>query len=122
MVYRHFSDAEAIPVEGVGVKGVAKRVVAGPLTGAPNFVIRVFTVEQKGYTPHHSHPYEHGIVILKGEGKVLIGEEEHEVSEGSVVTVPPNMPHQVVNNVSPELVLVCVVPAGVDPDAVRNEP
>ncbi len=122
MIYRHYTDAEAIPVEAVGTRGVVKRVVAGPHTGAPNFVVRVFTVEQKGYTPHHMHPYEHGIVILEGEGKVLIDKEEHRVSAGSVVTVPPNMPHQVVNDSDSELVLVCVVPAGVDSDALRLEP
>lgn len=120
MLYQHYLHAKPIEVTGVGSKGVIKRVVAGPNMGTPSFVMRIFTIEKDGYTPHHAHPYEHGIVVLKGNGKVLLDDREYEIGSGSVITIPPNVPHQIVNGSDSELAIVCVVPAGADPDAVQK--
>jgi len=121
MLYRHYLDAKPIAMQGIGLKGVKKRILVGPLTGAPNFVIRIFTVEKNGYTPHHSHPYEHGIVILEGKGKALMDDKELEIGAGCACTIAPNVPHQIVNNSDSDLVFICVVPAGADSDAIRNK-
>jgi quercetin dioxygenase-like cupin family protein len=39
--------------------------------GANNFVMRLFEIEPEGNTPLHTHPWEHEVFILEGEGAVL---------------------------------------------------
>ena len=43
---------------------------------------------------HNHEDWEQFYYILSGEGHVLIGDEKHAVSEGSVVYFPPNVYHQ----------------------------
>jgi len=95
------------------IKGVKKRVVIGEKEGAPNFILRVFTVAGNGYSPKHAHPWEHEVFILRGTGKVLLGESFINISEGHAVFVPENIEHQFINtSESEELEFICVIPKG----------
>lgn len=38
----------------------------------------------------------------KGEGKVIVGEEEYEVGDGDVIIVPAHTPHNIINTSSSE--------------------
>ena len=78
---------------------------------APNFYLRRFTVQKDGYSPKHSHPYEHEVYCLAGKGKVLIGGEWHNFEKDYVIFVPPNVIHQFVNTGDSELIFLCVIPA-----------
>ena len=95
---------------------VTKRVMIGENEGARNFVTRVFTIEPGGYTPKHSHPWEHEILVIKGKGTVFTdcaaaGEGSREVEPGMALFVPPGALHQLSNNSREEnFVFVCVVP------------
>ena len=46
----------------------------------------------RGPAPH-SHPHKQLVYVLRGRGAMLVGEELIEVHAGSVVAVPPNVPH-----------------------------
>ncbi len=95
------------------IRGVEKRVVIGELDGAPNFILRVFTLSPGGFSPKHTHPWEHEVFILRGEGKVLLGDEYTQISEGYAVFVPENVEHQFVNtSEGVELEFICVIPKG----------
>ncbi len=95
------------------IKGVKKRVVIGEKEGAPNFILRVFTVAAGGYSPKHVHPWEHEVFVLRGEGKVLLGENFFEISEGHAVFVPENIEHQFLNTSESEVLeFICVIPKG----------
>ena len=95
------------------IKGVHKRVVIGENEGAQNFILRVFTVSGGGHSPKHSHPWEHEVFVLRGEGKVLLGEEFMNVSEGYAVFVPENLEHQFLNTSKNEdFEFICVIPKG----------
>ena len=95
------------------IKGVKKRVVIGEKEGAENFILRVFTVAPGGYSPKHSHPWEHEVFVLRGEGKVLLEDDYHEVSRGHAVFVPEEIEHQLVNtSESEEFEFICVIPKG----------
>jgi quercetin dioxygenase-like cupin family protein len=39
--------------------------------GAPNFVMRLFEIDPDGYSPFHTHAWEHEVFVLEGEGTVL---------------------------------------------------
>ncbi len=72
--------------------------------------MRQFEVAPGGYTPRHSHPYEHEVFVLEGEGVVLEGEVEHRLAAGDFVLVTPNEVHQFRNTGTAPLKFLCLVP------------
>lgn len=98
-------------LESDEIKGVSKQVPVGSADGAPNFSMRVLSVEPGGFTPYHAHPWEHENYILKGAG-VMLNEtgEETPVKAGDFALVLPNEKHQFRNTGSEELQFICLVP------------
>lgn len=41
----------------------------------------------------HAHPTEEVYIVIKGRGKVVIGEKEAEVKAGDVIEIPPDEYH-----------------------------
>ena len=105
-----YTEVEALTMEMDGARNVTKRVLVGEKEGAPNFIMRYFTVYPDGYTPHHSHPWEHENFIVRGRGKVIIGNKEYPVSAGSFAFVPPNVMHQYICVGDEPLELLCLIP------------
>jgi len=49
-------------------------------------------------SPPHSHEHaEQLFYILRGKGTMLLGEEEHKITEGDMIHLPPNTRHQISN-------------------------
>lgn len=78
--------------------------------GAPNFAMRQFEVAPSGFTPKHSHPYEHEVFVLEGEGEILDGDSPRPLRPGTVVYVAPNDVHQFRNTGTAPLKFLCLVP------------
>jgi len=96
-------------------KDVEKRILIGKSNyGAPNFVMRLFTVKPGGYSPKHSHRWEHEIFIVKGKAEVYDGEKYNIVEAGSFVYVPGGIEHQLKNAGDEELEFICVIPTSAD--------
>lgn len=82
------------PVEMAGAQGVRMSVMVGRADGAPNFALRSFRVEPSGYSPRHSHDYEHEVFIVGGSGEVFLGGSYRPIKPGDVVYVPADEEHQ----------------------------
>jgi len=78
--------------------------------GAPNFAMRLFEMEPKGHSPFHSHPWEHEVFILEGEGVVASEEGEKKFRAGDVIFILPNEKHQLKNNGEKTVKFLCLVP------------
>ncbi len=102
---------ETVPITMEGVMGATKQVPIGKADGAPNFSIRVFTLEPGGHTPHHQHETEHLNYILEGSGEVLEGDQPRAIDKGDFVLVRPNERHQYRNTGATPLVFMCMVPS-----------
>ena len=63
-----------------------------------------------GFTPHHSHPYEHEVFVLEGQGTILDGAVERPLQAGDVVYVAPGDVHQFRNGGNAPLKFLCLVP------------
>ena len=87
MKVTRIESVESAPVAMEGASGVTKRVMIGPDDGAPNFVMRVFTVEPGGHTPLHSHDSEHEVYVVGGRGAVVEGETGMVVPIGDVTEI-----------------------------------
>ena len=90
--------------------GVLKREVINADDGAPNFCMRVFEVEPGSSTPSHSHAWEHEIYVLAGQGVAVSEKGETPIGADSVVFIPPDEHHCLVNNGTETLRLICVIP------------
>ena len=96
------------PIDMAGVVGATKQVPIGKADGAPNFSIRVFTLEPGGHTPHHQHDSEHLNYILEGQARMQLGTEATEVGPGDAVAIPPGTVHQITNIGRCQLKFLCL--------------
>ncbi len=88
----------------------AKDVKMKILIDGPNFIMRMFEVAPGGYTPFHSHKWEHEVYVLEGTGKVTINKEVHKIEKGSIVFIESQEKHQFVNNGNSPLKFICLIP------------
>ncbi len=100
--------------DGKDVVGVTKRLLLGPQEGAPTFAVRLFSVAPGGHTPAHTHPYEHGVIVLRGRGEVLAKHGASPVGPGTVVFVRPGEFHGFRNLGQENLEFLCIVPVEVE--------
>ena len=110
MKITRLESCEVMPVDMQGVKDASKQIPIGKADGAPNFSIRVFTIQPGGHTPHHSHDSEHLNYILEGSGEVLEGDRPRPVGVGDYVLVKPHEKHQYRNTGEIPLKFMCMVP------------
>jgi quercetin dioxygenase-like cupin family protein len=98
------------PVKMDGAEGCAVRWLVDETDGAPTFAMRQFEVAPGGFTPRHSHPYEHEVFVLEGSGVVLDGDQQRPLRAGDVVFVAPNDIHQFKNTGEAPMKFLCLVP------------
>ncbi len=110
MKVTHFENVEQKTVEMPGSEKCSVRWLVGPADGAPNFAMRQFEVAPGGFTPRHSHPYEHEVFVLEGEGTVFCDKTPHRLTPGTVVYVAPDEIHQFRNDGPTPLKFLCFVP------------
>lgn len=101
---------QQVPVDMPGSQGCRVRWLIGENVDAPNFAMREFEVQSGGYTPRHSHPYEHEVFVLAGEGTVLENNTPHPIRAGDTIYVAPDEIHQFQNNGKEPLKFLCMVP------------
>jgi quercetin dioxygenase-like cupin family protein len=110
MKVNSYQDVTQQPVEMEGSQGCSVRWLVGENDGAPNFAMRQFEVAAGGFTPRHSHPYEHEVFVLEGEGEVFEGAVPHPLRAGDVVFVKPDEVHQFRNTGQAPLKFLCLIP------------
>jgi quercetin dioxygenase-like cupin family protein len=112
MKIKHYSEIQSTAFDGEAVKGVKGRVAIGKDDGAENFCMRIFEVEPEGYTPRHTHAWEHEIFFFTGKGEVLSDGQWTPVSSGTAAFIPGNQEHQIRNKGNETLAFACMIPAG----------
>ncbi len=109
MKISNYRDVEAIKAEE-GAKNVRVRWLITKETGAENFAMRLFEVDPGGSSPLHSHPWEHEVFVLEGEGLMTNGKEEKKIKEGDFIFIPPNEMHQLRNTSQTIVKFLCMIP------------
>jgi len=105
-----YKEVKAEPVDFEEVKDVKVRWLISDKDNAPNFAMRLFEVGPGGYSPLHTHSWEHEVFILEGEGIATDGEKEAPIKSGTVVYVAPEEKHQFKNTGSETLKFLCLIP------------
>jgi len=105
----HYTDIEAKDA-GAGTSKLNVRWLISKEIGAKNFAMRLFEMDAGGYSPLHSHSWEHEVFILEGEGLVVGGQEEKKFKAGDAIFIPSNEKHQLKNNSEKPVKFLCLIP------------
>lgn len=110
MKLSHYTDIkEEIPNEE-GVKDATVRWLISKDDGAENFAMRLFNLKPNGFTPLHTHDWEHEVFIVSGSGELRDGKTTHSFNKGDTIFVNSNEMHQFANTGEKELRFICVIP------------
>ena len=106
-VARQYADVPCQPVAA----GIATEthVLIGPGDGAPNFALRRFVMGEGGGMPRHTNAVEHEQYVLTGAARVTIGDTVHDVSAGTALYIPAEVPHSYEVTAAP-FEFLCIVP------------
>lgn len=110
MKVMNYKDVEAEKVDEEGAEDVTIRWLITAKDEAPTFSMRHFEVAPGGYTPLHSHPWEHEVFILHGQGTVVRGGKDVPLREGDLVFIPPGEEHQFKNQTDSPMTMLCLIP------------
>ena len=109
MKVSNYQNVEALKAEE-GAEKLKVRWLINKETGAENFAMRLFEMEQGGCSPLHSHPWEHEIFILEGTGLATNGKDGKEFKEGDFIFIPSNEVHQLRNTSQKPVKFLCLIP------------
>jgi quercetin dioxygenase-like cupin family protein len=98
-------------VEAKEVEGSSKLKIRWLNTeGSKIFAVRHIEIETSGYSPYHSHPWEHEIFVLEGKGTVLGNKKAKAISVGDLISIPAKETHQIKNTGRSTLKILCMIP------------
>ena len=105
----HYTDIENQDVPDPAEK-VKIRWLINEKQGAPNFAMRRFEVEPGGFTPYHTHDWEHEVYVLEGNAIAVSKDGETPIGPGSVIFVEPGEEHNFRNVGQKNFVFLCLIP------------
>jgi quercetin dioxygenase-like cupin family protein len=121
---RAYKDESSAPY-----KGVTRQTLASDPRLAGE--VRYFEVEPSGYSTLERHEHMHAVIILRGEGRVLVGDQVFAVKPNDLVTIAGWTWHQFRAAPGGKLGFLCLVdaerdrpqlPTREDLDALRADP
>jgi quercetin dioxygenase-like cupin family protein len=111
--YKGDFDWQGVRPEGYAskdVKGASVRWLIGPAEGAAKFALRYFEIQPGGRSSLDQHAHDHGVIVLRGQGTVRLGEEELAIGFGDVIYIPSQEVHQFKTTGGEPLGFLCIVP------------
>lgn len=108
----HFEDVPGKYMDGGPVKDLTGRVLVGKDDGAAKFCMRSFVIGPGGYTPMHTHDWEHEIFCHQGAGEIYLGDKWAPFSAGCAAFIPGGAEHQMKNTGDSPMMVICLIPAG----------
>jgi quercetin dioxygenase-like cupin family protein len=97
--------------QNTGTNQVSETWMIGKKDAAQNFAFRYYQLSPGSHSKEEQHPYDHGILVLQGQGEVLLGEEKLPIARGDIIYIPPDLLHQLTNTGQRPLGFLCVIPA-----------
>ncbi len=114
----HDVERKNYKTEGTHFKGITRQTLLGENEGEQdlNFITRYFEIQPGGYSSLEKHEHPHSVVMLRGRGRVILGERVEEVAPFDCVYVSPGTLHQFHALGDEPLGFLCVV------DRARDRP
>ena len=118
MPVKHTKDVEAKNV--AAGKDTTIQVLISSQEG-PNFALRKFSMKKGGGMPRHTNTVEHEQYVLRGQAKITIGDETHQVKTGDVVFIPKGAIHSYQNMGNEPFEFLCIIPNKEDKVTIVDE-
>ena len=102
-----------VKLEEVNIEGARRTKIRWLISKddeAPNFAMRMFEVEPGGFTPFHTHEWEHEVYVVEGVGEFVTGDKDIPFKAGDVIYADPWMEHQFKNTGDAMLRFLCIIP------------
>jgi ribulose-bisphosphate carboxylase large chain len=122
-----FSDYTWTGVDPVAYKSpsddwrdVARHRLVGADENTP-FHVRYFEIAPGGHSTLECHQHQHAVIVIRGRGRIRLGERWEEVGFGDVVYVAANDPHQFRSAGDEPFGFICVVSAERDRPTVLED-
>jgi len=107
---KHYTEVKLEEVTIEGARKASIRWLISQKDGAPNFAMRLFELEPGGFTPYHTHEWEHENFVVEGEGALVTEEGEFPFKPGDVIYVEPFQKHNYKNTGNSVLKFLCLIP------------
>jgi quercetin dioxygenase-like cupin family protein len=107
MFVKNERDVEAKPV--AAGRDTTIQVLISSQEG-PNFALRKFSMQKGGGMPRHTNTVEHEQYVLRGQARIGIGEQTHDVKQGDVVFIPAGVVHYYENTGEEPFEFLCIIP------------
>jgi quercetin dioxygenase-like cupin family protein len=109
---------QAYKESGGNFRSVTRQTLLGEGVGEEDlsFVTRYFEVAPGGYSSLERHQHPHCVILLRGQGEVVLGAESHRIEQFDCVYVSPRTVHQFRASGKEPLGFLCIV------DRVRDPP
>ena len=78
--------------------------------------MRYFEIDPGGYSSLEYHRHPHSVIIIRGSGSVVLGDEVHHLQLHDVVFISPETVHQFHADNNDKLGFICIV------DRYRDRP
>jgi len=93
---------------GTHFKSITRQVLFGEC-GPAGAELRYFEIAPGGHSTLERHEHAHSVMILRGRGQALVGNEIHSVAVNDLVRVPPQTWHQFRATTQLPLGFLCLV-------------
>ena len=92
-------------------RGMNRRVLVGEAEDeqAASTVTRYFEVDAGGYSTLERHEHSHTVIIVRGNGSVILDDEVHSLAALDCVYVAPGTLHQFQASIDEPLAFLCLV-------------
>jgi quercetin dioxygenase-like cupin family protein len=107
MTVKHSHEVEARNV--AAGKGTTMQVLISAVEG-PNFALRRFSMQPGGSIPRHTNTVEHEQYVLRGQARVSIDGDLHQVTAGDAVFIPEGAVHSYENVGEEPFEFLCIIP------------
>ena len=99
-----------VPVFTYNSNQATKQVLIGHKDGAHNFEVRCFVIPPHGFSSLDQHAHDHGVLILQGRARVMLGDQFEDIQEGDTVYIPSMERHQFENLTDEPFAFLCIIP------------
>lgn len=96
---------EAVEISDVELKRRARGALYQEFLRHPSLSMGLYVLAAGGTDPQQPHGEDECYLVLRGRGRIRVGEDDREVGPGSVVFVPARLEHRF-HDITEELSLV----------------
>jgi quercetin dioxygenase-like cupin family protein len=93
-------------VQEEGYEGVNNVWVSFKREDLDAFSSRLFRLDTNASTPLHEHKREHIAIVIDGKCNLVTNENDFELREGTIITIPSMIPHRFSNPYNSKSILI----------------